>query len=95
MTPKQWVKEVDDGVDGIEAFSVGTCHACDECNPEGVDEDVELEAEGVFSWASCDTCGCSLGGDRHPAHGWFEGSLVHFDVCTDCLLYFANGELSD
>lgn len=25
------------------------------------------ECEGGFSWTSCDGCGSTLGGDRHPA----------------------------
>ena len=27
----------------------------------------EEDCEGYFSWASCDGCGSTLGGDRHPA----------------------------
>lgn len=28
------------------------------------------ECDGEFSWSSCDGCGSTLGGDRHPAVAW-------------------------
>jgi hypothetical protein len=28
------------------------------------------DCEGEFSWSSCDGCGSTLGGDRHPAIAW-------------------------
>ena len=54
----------------------------------------ELES-GSFSWHECDTCGSRLGGDRHEAHGEINGGWYHLSVCTDCLLYFANGDIPE
>ena len=60
------------------------------------DERYELASEPSFSWAPCECCGSSLGGDRYPAHGIdpddANGSVVHLDVCADCLMYLANGD---
>jgi hypothetical protein len=75
-------------LEGVDCFSVGGCHECEECSGS---------EEGHFSWSSCDSCGSSLGGDRFPAHGFVKlGSgkevLTHFDVCVDCLLFHANGD---
>lgn len=42
-------------VAAIALYELGTVvMACDE------------DCEGYFSWSSCDYCGSSLGGDRHP-----------------------------
>lgn len=57
---------------------------------------IELASESSFSWRACDSCGSSLGGDRHPAHGRDRnGDLVHLSVCTDCLYYLNYGRLDD
>lgn len=76
---------------------------CDYCRGDG-DVDVSPDnqkkidhaEEPHFSWHACDCCGSDLGGDRHPAHGIAKindrETLVHLDVCTDCLCYLANGD---
>ena len=72
------------------------------------DERYELASEPSFSWSQCDGCGSTFGGDRHYAHGFVlpgdrteadgprypndPGEIIHLDVCTDCLLYLANGD---
>jgi len=57
---------------------------------------MDLANEPHFSRVACDCCGSHLGGDRHPAHGIAKindrETLVHLDVCTDCLVYLANGD---
>lgn len=76
---------------------------CPGCGGDGVVEIesddtrlIELAGEPHFSWSSCDSCGSHLGGDRHPAHGVAKNgeqeTIVHLDVCTDCLFYIANGD---
>ena len=81
----RFTKAVDRGLDGYTNESVGLCEGSEQC--EGETE------EGSFSWHSCDICGSSLGGDRFPAHAVdANGDIEHFDICTDCLLYLANGE---
>jgi len=39
---------------------------------EWTDEDQYYgrDVESCFSWSSCDACGSTLGGDRHPAARW-------------------------
>ena len=86
---------------GVEAFSVGACPGCEKCGLEDLrscDDDperCELADEPEFSWQPCDSCGSTLGGDRHPAHGLIDNELAHFKICIDCALYYANGELPD
>jgi len=61
------------------------CIACEDCDPEN--------EEPVFSSRPCETCGSNLAGDRHNAHAiGYHGEIVHFDICTDCVMYFANAE---
>jgi len=56
----------------------------------------EVEEDGGFSWAACDLCGSTLGGDRFAAHGFTpEGKLIHLDICMDCLQYLANGTIPE
>lgn len=64
-----------------------------ECEP--TERERECAEEPSFSWSSCDCCGSTLGGDRYPAHGWLGKTLVHLDVCTDCLYYLNYGQLDD
>lgn len=77
---------------------------CLKCKGEGKlecsEHDRELAGEASFSWSECECCGSSLGGDRHPAHGWLkrEGQprlLLHFSVCSDCLFFLNYGQLDD
>jgi hypothetical protein len=79
---------VEQGTEGLDYLSTGYAShdLCDECLEEQDDE-------GFFSWSSCDCCGSSLGGTRYAAHGRDkDGNLVHLDVCSDCLMYLANGD---
>lgn len=57
-----------------------------------------LEASS-FSWSQCDSCGSTFGGDRHEAHGLsyadngkLNHEIYHLSICTDCLLFHANGD---
>ena len=51
-----------------------------------------LANEANFSSTQCDGCGSNMGGDRHPAHTLLEKEWIHIEVCTDCLMYIANGD---
>ena len=64
------------------------------------DETLQLYDEGNFSWSECDSCD-QLGGSRYPAHaikrasfGHPEqpGDIYHIEICTDCVLFHANGD---
>ena len=86
----------------LEAVSTGLCPGCADCaNTWGFDPDSEesmidfenqimageLCDEGSFSWSPCDNCSERLGGDSHVAHGLDSaGEIVHFRVCTRCLM---------
>lgn len=52
--------------------------------------------EGGFSHRSCECCGNPLGGNRYAAHAIADdGSILHYDICSDCLFYLANGDLPE
>jgi hypothetical protein len=89
ITMTQFERNFSHYANGIEALSVGICEGCE-------DEDCHSEDyEASFSWAQCDTCGSTLGGDRYPAHGIIDGNIYHFEVCVDCVMYMANGEVPE
>ena len=85
----------------------GTSHKCDECT-QGVeiDEDdietLQMYNEGSFSWQECESCGSTLGGERHNAHAIHKeafgpdakqpDNVHHVDICIDCLIFYANGD---
>ena len=56
-----------------------------------------LPDEGSFSWAQCDTCGSTLGGERYTGHCFAPQSMdvIHLDVCVDCLFFIANGDVPE
>lgn len=65
------------------------------------DEDAQAWEEGSFSWQECESCGSTLGGDRFPAHalnqhifktGERSLTIHHVDICSDCLMFHANGD---
>ena len=86
---------VEHELQGVQYFSVGTCHACSVCNPENVGWDTELSDDDNFSWLSCESCSSTLGGNRYAAHGKIDNEIVHFEVCMDCLSFHANGNEPD
>ena len=92
---------VDSNMEGLTSESPGLCSGCPEClevyncTAEEIENGQACD-DGGFSWHSCDGCGSGLGGDRHPAHA-LDGNneLVHLEVCTDCVLFWANGDLPE
>ena len=95
-----FTEAVEHYLDGLKHVGTGAIrHDCGECYQDDSlsDDDWSDSAnEAGFSWSQCDGCGSTLGGSRHPAHGWTEINgreiLVHLDICTDCLMYLANGD---
>src|SRR3990167_7352981 len=82
--------------EGLELVSPG-CHGA-EC--EHADGDSNHSCEEHFSWAQCDSCGSTLGGNRMSASGLYRddsGALqtIDMEICGDCAMYHANGELPD
>lgn len=58
------------------------------------------EAEGEFSWSTCDCCGSHIGGTRYactalPPNPAENKDFCTYWVCTDCYLYIANGDVPD
>ncbi len=82
----------------------GTSHKCDECTQGvkiGEDDIKTLQTydKGSFSWVECDSCGVTLGGSRYNAHAIHKEAFAkqpdnvhHVNICTDCLMYHANGD---
>jgi hypothetical protein len=104
MTTK-YLRAYEHYTDGLDV-SPGSCPGCADCGVStlwspsrgyhATDEDYQLAEEPSFSWQACEACGSSLGGDRHPAHGVDEDDqIVHLDICTDCLMFSANGDLPE
>lgn len=92
----------------LQALSVGTYpdSNCDKGACEFHSE--EAGDEGSFSWSNCDTCWSRLGGNRYAAHALIPldkpkdpsrplmgAEVLHLEVCTDCLIFIANGDLPE
>jgi len=88
--------------EGFKFHSVGICPTCPKCQEDHGMEPREFFAkyekgdvcdEGSFSWSDCEWCGSGYGGDRYAAHSVDENNkIVHWEVCSDCLMAEANGE---
>lgn len=105
MNASEYESAVDRNLAGLEFISTGICPGCKECQQTWDMPEDELEQawstgdvcdEGSFSWHVCESCGSHLGGNRYDAHGVdADGAIVHLSVCTDCLMYLANGDLPE
>jgi len=94
-----FLSAINDRLEGLEFSSSGyatkSCPACLDIFPDHEGEE-EPEDEGSFSWSQCDSCGTTLGGDRHVAHAFTkEMEVIHLDICTNCHMFHANGDLPD
>ena len=83
------------------------CHIC--TNGEDIDlddyETLQIYDEASFSCGECNSCGSTFGGDRFNAHAIHKEAfgpdakrpddVHHVDICTDCLMFHANGDLPD
>ena len=106
---RAFVAAVDRGLEGMEPVSPGLSASCEVCRTAHGDISEEefrellehggADDEGGFSWHRCDSCNTGLGGNRSAAHGFTtingEDTLVHLDICDDCMLYLANGDLPE
>jgi len=89
-------RAVDIYCDGLDTVAIG-CRG-ERC--EYAEGDPNHRCEAGFSRSQCDSCGSTLGGDRLAAVGLYHddgGQLVDIDmeVCVDCAMYHANGELPE
>lgn len=91
---------------GLHAISSGFSAHCEDCRDSHdiccehrakfAMESNEIVDEPSFSWRSCETCGSRLAGDRQAGHALDSNDdLVHLNMCTDCILYVANGDLPE
>ena len=110
MTTKkqtEWIDRIteEENQTKYRTISPGLCGGCPDCQSAyGLEEEEltrayengEICDEGGFSWHDCELCGSPLGGDRYAAHGHdSNGEIMHYDICTDCLFYIANGDLPE
>ena len=79
--------------EGLDIISVG-CRG-EKC--EHAEGDPNHQCEAYFSWVQCDSCGSTLGGDRSAATGSWkdkeEWINIEMEICVDCMMFHANGEL--
>jgi len=96
---KAFMSAIKHNLEGIDGVNPGACPGCSDCgledHPDMDCAEYELAGESSFSCQSCDSCGSTLGGDRMPAHGILSDSkdIIHLEVCVDCAMYLAKGEL--
>lgn len=86
---------VERNLQGLRGLVHGLAHQCPECPEATGDPDTDSELATItFARGCCDSCGSGLAGSRHTMHAWDDhGGMYHLEVCTDCLMYHANGEL--
>ena len=82
--------------EGLETVAVG----CKGEHCEYAEEDPDHRCEASFSWAQCDSCGSTLGGDRETAYGLYrddDDKLIDIEmsICVDCIMFWANGDLPE
>ena len=90
---------------GLEAISCGLCSKCSDCQSTFDVGETQLEwiiqnglcDDGGISRSGCDTCGNSLYQLLYAGHAWMQLDgkqvLTHLEICQDCMLYIANGQL--
>ena len=103
MNAAEFTTRVDRYWDGLYVFA-GPAFGCHECNLEDtMSDDADAQerydsaCDSHFSWRKCPSCG-GLASDRHAVHYQDiagEGFSGHEDVCTDCLMYLANGDVPE
>lgn len=91
-----FTERIDLYCEGIETVAVG----CRGSQCEHADGDEDHSCESYFSSAQCDSCGSNLAGDRLPASGLIrdakeELQIVPMEICVDCVMFHANGELPE
>lgn len=81
---------------GISHISSGSAlERCSECSRHLDYEDGVAYTEPYFSWSHCDTCDSTLGGNREDGHGFYDDTLIHLAMCSDCVAFVANGTLPE
>ena len=91
--------------EGLEAISCGLCASCSDCQSTFNASELELERlidrglcdEGGISRSGCDTCGDCQQQLLYAGHALMQLDgkqvLTHLEICQDCLMYIANGQL--
>jgi len=86
-----WQEKFESGLGDMKHLGSGCQKGCSDC-PDN--QESEESGSITFSRNDCDLCGCPLAGGREVMHGYDKtGALVHLEVCEECLLYWANGDL--
>lgn len=93
--------------EGLEAISCGLCSKCSDCQSTFDASELELERlidrglcdEGGISRSGCNTCGDCQQQLLYAGHAWMQLDgkevLTHLEICQDCMLYIANGQLPE
>lgn len=84
--------------EGIFSITTKHCPGCEDRRDTGqqrreTDETPAHCCVPFFSHSSCECCG-GLAGDRYECNAYHEesGQILEYDICIDCLVWFANGE---
>ena len=90
---------VDNYMKGIQFPSVGAMADCPDCGLAGEEHPTQKElvvaSQPVHRDRPCECCGGDPG-YRYPSHGLDPKSgMVHMDLCVDCVIYLAHGDLPD
>lgn len=68
-----WLNEIDRRMDGTTTVTLGRMLGEDGCEHRQLCEEHMDQCErDEFSWAQCDYCGSTLGGERHAITGWMN-----------------------
>ncbi len=100
---EEYMESVRSGLEGIEAVSSGVCPGCTMCADRHELTLDELEVawssgevyEEAYFGEGCDACGTWLAGNLYLSHGLIDGEIVELELCTDCVLYIANGDVPE
>jgi hypothetical protein len=97
----QFTEAVRQELAGLTFVSPGACPGCATCEAnvrrDGLTDEEWSDLAGgpSFSWSRCQSCGSTFGGDRHAGHATdpaLGGLLLHLEMCSDCVVWHANGE---
>ena len=90
-------------LEGIEPVNAGACPGCRDCGLDDLhdanDDPDRYDAATVsheFTWHRCEACRRpNNAGRRFAAHGSLDGDTVHLDVCDDCRMFIAYGDVPE
>ncbi len=106
-TGKAYIDAFNRRTSDLQFLSCGICSKCSDCQSTFDAGELTLERliqdgltdEGGYSRSGCDCCGSSLYQMLYAGHAYVDLGgkqvLTHLDLCVDCMLYIANGQLPE